>query len=220
MNNKVDLVLCLPGDNFSGNFLDCLLNTINVLERKGLKIIISRKYSCNIYYVRNMCLGANVARGQKQKPFGGQLDYKYLMWIDSDMIFRPQQILDLMKHDKDIIGGLCKMNDNLQYATVEKWDENYFKKHLSFKFLTKDTLPSNTDPFMVSHTGFGFLMIKHGVFESMNYPWFAPKLLRIDNMVDYSTEDVAFCLRATDLNYKIWIDPTVIIGHEKKQILI
>ena len=70
----------------------------------------------------------------------------------------------------------------------------------------------------VSHTGFGFLLIKKGVFESMTYPWFKPIEKRIGDMVDFTMEDVSFCLRAKEAGFKIYIDPQVIVGHEKKVV--
>jgi GT2 family glycosyltransferase len=35
-------------------------------------------------------------------------------------------------------------------------------------------------------------------------------------MVDFTTEDVAFCLRAREKGYTVYVDPQVRVGHEKK----
>lgn len=76
------VVFCLPGDSFSGTFLECWSNLLAECLRHNIVPIISRRCSCNIYFVRNMCLGADVSRGKDQKPFDGKIDYDYLMWID------------------------------------------------------------------------------------------------------------------------------------------
>ena len=64
----------------------------------------------------------------------------------------------------------------------------------------------------------GFMLIKKGVFESMEYPWFKPIEKRIGQMVDFTMEDVGFCLTAKERRYKILIDPMVRVGHEKKVV--
>ena len=51
------IVFCLPGNSFSGKFLDSWSSLLAACISNGIRPIISRKSSCNIYYVRNMCLG-------------------------------------------------------------------------------------------------------------------------------------------------------------------
>jgi GT2 family glycosyltransferase len=62
------------------------------------------------------------------------------------------------------------------------------------------------------------MLIKHGVFERMTYPWFKPVTVKIGTMVDFTMEDVTFCLRAKEKGYKVYVDPTVKVGHEKKVV--
>lgn len=112
----------------------------------GIEIVLSRKESCNIYYVRNMCLGADVMRGMDQKPFDGKLDYDYLMWIDSDIVWRPEQITRLITHGKDIVSGVYLVSDGQHLATVKDWNEEYFAKNGSFQFMTMDDLTPNPSP--------------------------------------------------------------------------
>jgi GT2 family glycosyltransferase len=183
-----------------------------------------------------MCLGADVIRGKNQKPFDEKLQYDYLLWIDSDIIFRPEHLIQLLSHNDDIVSGIYMMADNKHFATVKNWDEEYFKQHGSFQFLTPQDIPNNSvqksfadkpetvnrQPFPlleVAYTGMGFMLVKRGVFESMEYPWFRPIEIQIGNMTDFTMEDVSFCLRAQEKGYKIYIDPTVRVGHEKKVVI-
>ena len=39
-----------------------------------------------------------------------------------------------------------------------------------------ETMSKRKKPFTVDYTGFGWVLIKNGVFESLPYPWFAPKM--------------------------------------------
>ena len=60
-------------------------------------------------------------------------------------------------------------------------------------------------------------MIKKGVFEEMEYPWFAPKMQVFESgsVQDMCGEDVSFCLDAKEMGYDIWCDPRIRVGHEK-----
>lgn len=244
-NSQLKVVFCLPGNNFSGTFLECWTNLYSYCLGTNIQPILSRWESCNIYYVRNLCLGADVSRGKKQNLFNSKIDYDYLMWIDSDIVFTPQHFQKLLSHDKDIISGIYLMGDGKHFATCKDWDEEYFKNHGHFQYLTLDDIaltscslpkreeeqgkmkPENERDSLIgkevlieaSYTGMGFMLVKKGVFESMEYPWFKPIEKKIGNMVDFTMEDVGFCLRAGEKGFKIFVDPTVRVGHEKKMIL-
>jgi hypothetical protein len=58
------------------------------------------------------------------------------MWIDSDILFTPEQFARLVSHDVDIVSGIYLMEGGPQYATVKEWDEEYFEKNGCFRFLT------------------------------------------------------------------------------------
>lgn len=165
-----------------------------------------------------MCLGADVRRGENQKPFDEKIDYSHLMWIDSDILFNPQQFQKLIDDDKDIVSGLYLMDNGQQFASVKDWDEEYFKKNSSFQFLSPRDIENQKELIDMSYTGFGFMLIKKGVFESMSYPWFKPIEKKIGDMIDFTMEDVAFCLRAKEQGFKIFVDPAIRVGHEKKVI--
>jgi hypothetical protein len=164
-------------------------------------------------------LGADVTRGPHQKPFDGKIDYDYIMWIDSDIIFNINQLLKLIKHDKDICSGLYLMEGGRNFACVKEWDEGFFKENGHFEFLSPDDIKDQKDLIKVNYVGMGWMLVKKGVFESINYPWFEPIRKKIGSYVDFTMEDVAFCHKAIEKKYNIYIDPTVIVGHEKKIIL-
>lgn len=220
MSDKIvaDIVFCLPGRSFSNHFLLSWSETIFHLNKKGYKYLLSTKYSSNVYYVRSMCLGGNVLAGTTQLPFQGQVDYKYLMWIDSDQVWKPEQIVQLLSRNVDIVGGLYQMEGGGQFTAVEKWDEEYFRQNGSFQFMTPDDIAGQTDLIEVSYNGFGFMLIKKGVFEAIGYPWFRPEYQLIGGLRDFASEDVSFCKIAQEKGFKVHVDPTVIVGHEKVAI--
>lgn len=221
VKNSPTIIFCLPGRSFSNNFLLSWSELLIHLYKLGFNVKISQKYTSNVYYVRNMCLGGDVMRGVSQKPFNG-MHYDYIMWIDSDIVFDVNQFLTLLRHNKPIVSGLYLMDGGTKYATVKDWDIEFFKKNSSFQFLTpkfvekwKQQHPNKL--MEVEYTGFGFLLCKKGVFEKINYPWFEPVYENkiAENVVDFCSEDVSFCKKILKKGLKIYIDPNIIVGHEK-----
>lgn len=84
--------------------------------------------------------------------------------------------------------------------------------------MTVDEINGKKDLIEVAYTGMGFMLVKRGVFEKLEYPWFKPVEKQIGNMVDFTMEDVAFCLRIQEKGIHVLIDPTVRVGHEKSVV--
>jgi len=217
---RLKVVFCLPGRVFTNNFLKSWTQLNNWCLNSNILPIISNQYDSVVYYVRNKCLGGVATRGLNQKPFNGEVDYDYLMWIDSDMVFEPKDFIHLLNMQVDIASGLYKTADNIHYATVKDWDMDYYRENGSFKFLTKESIKDLSEPFKVDYTGFGWILFKKGVFESLEYPWFRPEWEDFGNGVrEFTSEDVGFCKNIREKGYNIHINPKVIVGHEKSRIL-
>lgn len=213
------LIICLPGNNFSGNWLDSFLAFYNWCIKNKITVMISRRESCNIYYVRNMCLGGDSTKGESQKPFQGSIDYDYMLWVDSDNVFSTEDFIKLYNLNKEIASGLYLTQNGKNFATVKDWDEEFYKKHGAFEFLTPENIKNNKEPFVVDYTGFGFILIKRGVFEKLQYPWFRPIWKKFGNINEFTMEDVSFCHLVRELGMKVWVHPEVIAKHEKKFLI-
>ncbi len=224
MSEKTKVIFCLPGRTFSDNFLKSWTNLVTELPRHNIKWAMSQKYHVNRYFVCNSCLGGSSIGGKNQKPFQGKVDYDYLMWIDSDQVFEPWQFFNLLNKAKEtntsILSGLYLMQGGEVFATVEDWDKEFFKKNGYFKFLTPEDVSSRKEIFKVSYTGFGWLLVKKGVFESLDYPWVQPTWFDEDGIREMTTTDCGFMHRAAEKGFDTYIDPTIIVGHEKTQILM
>ena len=217
------IILCLPGRTFSGEFMCNLIDFINQLQRLDAKILISQKYSPVVNHCRCLVAGANFNNGKLQKPFNGA-EYDYMLWIDSDIIFSVQNFIDLLLFDKDIVSGWYPQpsmrNGSLVTPVVEKMDNDYFLKNGTYEFLTAQQVIDHKMPFCVDYNGFGFMLIKSGVFEKIEYPWFAPKYIKINDEISETTsEDTSFCIDARNVGFNIWVHPNVRVGHEKNIIL-
>jgi hypothetical protein len=214
------IVFCLAGKTYSNIFLSCWSDLIYHCFKNGYKFHISQAYSPNIYYARNLTLRLDIKKGKDQKPFDGKIDYDYLLFIDSDMVFSPQHLEMLLSHNVDFVSGLYLMDGGLEYAAVEHWNESYFKAHGHFHFLSpEDIKKRNKNKLIeVSYNGFGFVLVKRGVFEKMKYPHFEPLYFKIDNLNDFCMEDASIYIKAQKLGFKTYIDPQVVVGHEKSKV--
>jgi len=226
LGNPITVVFCLPGSPFSNKFLLGWTRIVQYCATHQIQLIVSNRTDSNVYYVRNKCLGGNVQMGVKQNPFGGQLNYDYLMWIDSDQVFSVEDFEKLLAANKDIVSGLYLMDGGTRYATVPKWDKDFYKKNGYFEFLTPDIvnkwIKENPNKLMnVEYTGFGWILVKKGVFESLEYPWFRPiweTFGETENgqpIKEFASEDVGWCQTVLKKGFKIYIDPTIQVGHEK-----
>lgn len=229
------VVVCLPGRVFSNRFLMAWTDFLNVCNRIGIELYISNRYSSNVYFVRSMCLGADVLRGPHQKPFAGKLDYDYIFWIDSDIVFSPTDALKLLvkmeeNSDIHILSGLYAMEGGSHFACVKEMSESTFKINGAFEFLQTSDWNTLKDlpPFQVDYNGMGFMVVRSGVYENIEYPWFAPKFFKYNRdteegeptpISDFCSEDVGFCLRAKEAGFPVFLDPSCRVGHEKNVIL-
>lgn len=214
------VVFCFPGTSFTSGFLKGWSSLLISLPRYNIKPLLGLGESSNVYLVRSICLEADVRRGEDQKPFNGEIDYDYIMWIDSDQIFSPEQFFQLLSHKKDIVSGTYMTSGGKTLVTVEKCDEDHFREHGTYKFMTPEDLSQKKDLFEVDYTGFGFLLVKRGVFESLKYPWFNPVMQDLGNGIkDLASEDVSWCFRVREKGFKILVDPGVRVGHQKRVTL-
>ena len=215
----MQIIFCLPGKQFSTNYFNSWNATISELSKNGISYAYTIGYDPVVYYCRNRILGGQNTAGRNQQPWQGQLKYDRMVWIDSDMVWQPKDVLALVQRDEPIVSGIYLMADAANYTVVENLDYNHLADTGVFQFMDKQSMSKKSSPFKASYTGFGFLSIKHGIVESMEYPWFQPKWVSNERFHDFCAEDVGFCWAAQELGHDIWIDPSIQVGHEKTVIL-
>lgn len=185
---------------------------------KGIMPLVSQAYDPVVFYARNKVLGGDVLKGKNQKPFQGTQEYDYLMWIDSDIMFSFSDFKKLLSWNKPIVAGVYLMADNKHYAVVKHWDKDYFVKNGSFKFETPESMGKELTK--VAYTGMGFMLMKKGVMESLEYPWFRPVMHDMtDEIQDFSSEDASVCWLLQEKGHDIYVDPSVRVGHEKELVI-
>jgi len=219
------IVFCLPGREYSREFLlswsDLLVQTI----KRGHEVLISQNYSSVVHFARTRCLGGSLMSGILQKPFQGQIEYDYMMWIDSDMVFNQDDFFKLLDSPHDVTCGTYMMQDLKNLAAVKEMNVDYFKKHGNYEFITPETLKQDGEQYMkVDYSGMGWMLIKSGVIEKLQYPWFTSETQTIladdgSTIVELYSEDVTFCLALAKVGVPIMLDTNIRVGHQKSMII-
>jgi len=157
------------------------------------------------------------ARNTLVAKFLNNPDSTHLFFVDADIGWEPWQLLVLLNHQKDVVGGLYPM------------------KTLPIKWVVNGVEGGETEAdgnlLEVSKTGTGFMLIKRDVFDKVkehkdtipfnNDIGLDPALDKnmytfFDTIVRegrYYSEDWDFCEKFRDLGGKIWVDKRVLLRH-------
>jgi hypothetical protein len=140
----------------------------------------------------------------------------HFMFIDADIRFQPESILQMIAYEKDVIGGL------------------YPKKALPVNYVInlKPETKIQGDIFTVDTMGTGFLLFKRPVYEKLiaAHPetkyvddvglgkQYEPMMYsifdcKIDERGHYLSEDWLFCRRWQELGGEIWAHSKVLLNH-------
>lgn len=207
--------ICITGSNFSGEFLDSLTATIEFFNKSNIEYKIHRSQGNNSYYVKNNVLKGCFTKGEFQKPFDGE-HYDKILWIDSDIVWKPEDVHNLINTDGDVVTGLYVMTGNRNtFTCIEKLDMDYAVKHGHFKYLHRDEITGDVKDVEIG--GMGFMKVERGVFESIPYPWFYPEEISPD--YGFTTGDVIFFRKAKEMGFSIKVNQSIIVGHQKSIIL-
>ncbi len=188
----------IPGETVTGWFLENWTNLIKSLPN-DLEWKLFRGYKPNVFQVRTDLL--NQAR---------EWNPDYYMWIDSDSNFSPQDFEKLMNHDKDIVSGVYLLREAMK--SYKLYGEAPFACHCltENRWLTTADVRGKTDLIQVRANGMGWMLIKAKAMNAVKEPFKAD---------GERSEDILLQERLFDLDIKSYIDPTIIIGHEKMIIL-
>ena len=226
---KPVVLFAIPGGSFTPGFFDSWTKLTMAAGRLPFDMVCTRHYSPVIYHCRANLLGADNRAGEHQIPFQGKLNYDYMMWLDTDINFTVEQVVSLFetmqkKKHVDVLCGIYLTADGHHSTIVKDWDVNFFLKTGMFPFLTipqlKEEAAKTADKLAkVFYAGMGFMMVRKGAFEKVTYPWFEPVMHEIEMSRDFSSEDVSLCWKWAEKGVGIYIDPEVVVGHEKSIVI-
>lgn len=186
-------------------------------EVQAMQTIMQCLYStdvpvCNVQYLNGDSLVTR-ARNKVVHNFLTKTDHPYLLFIDSDIIFQPGDIVTLRNNNKKVCGGI------------------YFKKKLPYAPVCNSSISQHGKLHKMKEIGTGFQLIHREVFETIKKaePEFHYKnegdeeagqyydFFRV-GIVDgrYLSEDYYFCHLARKHGYDIWLDTSIYVKHVGK----
>ena len=147
-----------------------------------------------------------------QKAF--ELSADFVLWLDSDMVFNPDLLEQLMERmsdpEVDIISGVYYRRT--PPFTPVLFDKIEIDKDGRCHWAEFKDLPEQR--FEAGGIGFGCVLMRSHVLMNI----FA-KYLDLFTPLPGAGEDLSFCWRARECGYKIWVDPAIQCGHVAKTIV-
>jgi len=230
------LALCTPGNQFSGQWQDALLNLGLRLGDEGWAVKRYRAYYSNVYSTR-IAMAEQVISEAKESGHAP----KYVLWIDDDNIVLPDQMMGLIRFldhypKVDGIVGWCWIHKagGWMISAGKFWPED----GVHFVGMSPDQLFAGASPEeklgpkVIEHTGFPCVLLRYSSMERLGAAAFRPltkadlPALFGDNQPPaepvhewFASEDTAWCLRARyQGGFTLVVDPGCKVGHLKEQL--
>lgn len=215
MSTHVNVIILTPGNSMLPSYVNSLLATGAEFNKRGITWYWATGYASHVADAREITLSGQYQNIlSESRPFNGNMTYDKLLWIDSDIAWKPEDAIKLYESDKEIISGAYLFANGVVAAYPEFMGQGYGYSDVM----------DMEDVVEIQGCGFGFVAIKRGVFESLSRPWFQPvigsKMLDGELItIPIIGEDLSLCKRAMDVGFKIYFDPTVKVTHHKNMKL-
>jgi len=143
--------------------------------------------------------------------------FEDFMWIDSDVVFHPDDVERLRSHSLPLVCGIYSKKRCPEFAC-------------DFLPGTKSiTFGKNGGLVQIRYVGFGFMLTKREIYPTMQahlelpvcnqrfgstiVPWFMPMVVPDGHGLWYLSEDYAFCERARKCGISIMADTRIRLYH-------
>ena len=131
-------------------------------------------------------------------------NFDYVMWLDSDMVFKPDVIDRLMAHKKEFVCGVYTTRKAPIKLTL-------FDLVQPGAFHAIEWCPNEL--FEIKGCGFGCVLMSTSLLKQVGEAFGRP----FSPIVGMG-EDLSFCYRVTALGKKMYCDGTIALGHVGKFI--
>lgn len=204
---KVFIGLPSADGNYSGLMSDSLIYQLNRVE-----FMIYRVYRQRIASARNMLTKAFL-----------DSDCTHLLFMDNDNSVAGGTLRKFLDHDKDIVTACILQRGSDSNVCVKK-KRMITDTRFTHDFWQVEDLPGEL--FRVDTCGMGFCLIKRHVVEAVckiktSEGSYSDPFTEIANRSVFNDlfefmpigEDLSFCIKATNLGFEIWADPSVETEH-------
>lgn len=230
---KIKLFVGTPmhGGICYGSYANSCLNLLYMLQNVGIEVLF--------YFLYDDPLVPR-ARDTIVHEFR-KSDCTHLLFIDADIEFSPQHVLDLLNQNQDIIGGpYAKKNINWEKVASAVRNmpdikpEDLYRLGGDYVYYSEECVKDSSKLWEVTEMGTGFMLIRRNVFTTFMerypelrytneqgeemfsfFPTFIDKKGSITNNGTnrYLSEDYAFCSLWRKLGGKIMLAPWIMLKH-------
>lgn len=216
MKKHYDVLIATPGRSLEAGYVKSLMATVEELNRRNISYKWLNSYSSLVHNARETTFsGDDNLNPNDSGPLHDSITYKKVFWIDSDIVWNPEDFIKLYESEKDIIAGAYLLHTE-KVSTIHTSE---YPGGIPKDIIAQMNVVSEADAI-----GFGFVAIKSGVFEKIKRPWFGLLSQFIQNSKGEQLavslgEDISWCIKAKSANFKIFFDPLVRVGHIKTKQL-
>lgn len=198
------ILICIPCmDQVSAHFAQSLA----MLRKDDEEVSIAFEISSLIYSARNHMSHQAV-----------EAEYDATLWIDSDMVFDPTLLSQLLRTKKEtgaeIVTAVCYRRRPPYTPTIfKKLDIHEEDGSADFEQYDVDDIPK--EPFEIEGCGLAATLVDTSVYLDVLAKYgncFAP--------IGNNGEDTSFCWRARQCGNKIVADPSIRMGHVGQMIVM
>lgn len=152
-------------------------------------------YGYNIAQIRNIIADYAIKR-----------NYDYVFWVDSDIVLPSDALWKLHAHQEDYISGVY-VQRKMESPTPEVYLRNAIGgvSNVDIDYIREPRLIE------VAATGFGCVLTTKKLLQTIGDPQFEyTNAINFDNIV---SEDVDFCLKASQKGYTLYADTSIKCDH-------
>jgi len=204
--------------NQSHEFTKSWTRVVHHMAKNGITLNLYQETGGDIYHIRNNLVSRDLPIPWDMMPVFGGEPYDLMMWIDSDIgSFDFSHIQRLIDADKDIITGVVPLGPTGRSAIGQYGYDEFGQpsvQYYSIPVMDKEFDPDT--PVEVEFCGYAFMLVRKGVFEGMEYPWFRYTPHEHACKKSNVGEDIGWCLRAREAGFKLWMHPGVKVSHNKE----
>jgi|TARA_B110000444_G_scaffold260697_1_gene308760 hypothetical protein len=190
------ILFCIPGNAFTPRFLANWTTLITELTEKGIPYYLSTGYTPVVHIAREKVLDA----------LNEKIEYTHVMWIDSDIDFTPNDFFKLLSYNKPVVSGLYRL-----VSYPERFSAMINKEFVSRNFIANNINCCSPSIIEADWVGLGWMLTQAEVYKKLKFPYFDSSNTKM--------EDELFCDKLRKNGYKINVDLTTVVGHEKIQVL-
>lgn len=209
MEQKMNILIAIPSHDYNIDIRSCMsiVSATHLLTANGIDWDIRSVMGSSILPHARNCLTYDFLSNEK---------FTHILWIDSDIIFKPSDLIGLIEcaNDKDIVCG----------GYLQKSDEGML--NVIFKDKSNSLVCQNTGCIEILAAGLGFCIMSRKVLETLqdkvrSYQDHGRKLYEFFKFDitynEYTGEDIFIMTLARENGFKIWLYPNLTLGHVGKK---